>query len=70
MLSAFGKDKVITVRVNRIDKDVTKDLGELSKHSSEVALDGFKFDYMITNSGNESFERAVDDFIEVMNKWI
>ena len=63
MLSAFGKDKVITIRVNRIDKDVTKDLGELSKHSSEVALDDFKFDYMITNNGDESFERAVDDLI-------
>lgn len=70
MLSAFGKDKVITIRINRIDKDVTKDLGELSKHSSEVALDDFKFDYMITNNGDESFERAVDDLIEVMNKWI
>ena len=70
MLSAFGKDKVITIRVNRIDKDVTKDLGELSKHSSEVALDDFKFDYMIANNGDESFERAVDDLIEVMNKWI
>ena len=63
MLSAFGKDKVITIRVNRIDKDVTKDLGELSKHSSEVALDDFKFDYMITNSGDESFEEVVDDLI-------
>lgn len=66
MLSAFGKDKVITVRVNRIDKDVTKDLGELSKHSSEVALDDFKFDYTFINDGAEGFKKNVDNFAKLL----
>ena len=48
---------MITVRINRIDKDVTKDLGELSKHSSEVALDDFKFDYTFINDGAEGFKK-------------
>ena len=57
---------MITVRVNRIDKDVTKDLGKLSKHSSEVALDDFKFDYTFINDGAEGFKKNVGNFAKLL----
>lgn len=66
MLSAFGNNKVITIRINRVDKDVTKDLGELSNHSSEIALDDFKFDYTFINDGTEGFKKNIGNFAKLL----
>ena len=58
-------DKIVDVRIERTDKDVKNDLGELAQHKSEIDLDDFKFSYVLKNYGNNSFKELIDEFINV-----
>ena len=64
-MKAMFPDKVIDIRIERVDKDVKEDLGELAKHKSEVDLDDFKFSHVLKNYGNDSFKESIDKFINI-----
>lgn len=57
----------IAVRVNRPDYD--NGLSDDQKnHISETALDSFKFDYELINTGDTSYFEEIDKFINYMNE--
>ena len=65
-MKAMFPDKVIDIRVDRIDKDVRDDLGELANHKSEIDLDDFKFTYYIDNDGTDNVKSWLDSLINVL----
>ena len=63
----FG-DKVIAVRVNRIDKETGRPFEsslteEQKKHSSETELDNYAFDYKINSESEEMLESWVQNVL-------
>lgn len=56
---------ITTVRVIRpnFDNGLTE---EQKKHASEVALDNYKFDYVIVNKGDETITEEVNRFLEYL----
>lgn len=63
----FG-DKVLTIRVNRIDEETRKPFEsslteEQKKHSSETELDNYHFDYKIISWNKEMLESWVQNVL-------
>lgn len=54
---------IATVRVIRpnFDNGLTE---EQKSHESEIALDNYRFDYLIVNNGDETIYKEVDKFLE------
>ena len=65
-MKAMFPDKVIDVRVNRTDKDVRDDLGELANHKSEIDLDDYGFSYYIDNNYTDDVKTWLDSLINVL----
>lgn len=67
----FG-EKVISVRINRINSDGTKYISSLTKeqqeHISEIELDEFNFDFTITASNIEELEHCAVELIADIEK--
>lgn len=59
----------IALRVNRpnFDNGLTDDQ---KNHISETALDDFKFDYVLNNSGDESYINEITKFIDFINEGV
>jgi len=62
----FGND-VITIRVNRINFESPLTL-EQQNHSSEVALDNFRFDYCFYNHNMNDLKKASNEIVENLLK--
>ena len=65
IMKAMFPDKVLTIRINRIDIDVKEDLGELSQHKSELDLDDFDFDINIENDGTDYIKSELNLIIKL-----
>ena len=63
-MKAMFPDKILTIRINRTDIDVKKDLGKLAEHKSELDLDNFVFDINIDNDGTDYVTEKLDWLIE------
>ena len=63
----YGRDKVISLRVNRPNFDSGLSQEQLN-HPSECALDNYKFDYYIENNGTlDDLRLKVKDLLDNIN---
>lgn len=62
----FG-DKVVSIRVNRVNEDLTPYNSSLTdeqkKHLSEVSLDNFNFDYVVSSSNIDDLTEQIKNMI-------
>ena len=65
-IEKFGKDNVVTIRINRMDENdiykpyVSSLTDEQKHHISEIALDNYDFDYYIITNSFEMMNEQLD----------
>ena len=67
MIDNFSKERIVSLRINRpnFNSGMTQ---EQLNHSSECALDDYKFDYYIENNGTlEDLQLKVKDLLDNIN---